>query len=147
MIKRIINIDLDADAVNIGNENTPAQIKDKVQFYNGNFIRGNPEKSLYDFTLLVGIVCPLTNESAKKVLQCVYKQMASRGTIAVSSSSYKMLRDDPICNITIQLCSKWSLNFRTYDDLYNVLKGAGFKNIEILYEPSAYNLIGIGTKE
>lgn len=146
-IKRIINIDLEADVVKIGNENIPEQIKNKVQFYRTNFLKGNPENSLYDFALLVGIICPLSDESAEKVLRIVYGQMSSKGTIAVSSSSYKMAQDDPICSINIQLCAQWSLNCRTQDRLSKMLQNVGFKNIEILSEPSGYNLIGVGTKE
>jgi len=58
-----------------------------------------------------------------------------------------MHQHDPICNINIQLTAQWALNCRTEDSLFNILKNAGFNRIEILNEPSGYNLVGIGSKE
>jgi len=145
-IRRIINIDIDPDVIEIGNKSIPEKIKDKVTFYNANLVKGNPERQPYDFVLMVGIICPLTDDSTERLLQLIYKQMATNGIIAVSTSSHKMYKNDPFCSIGIQICAEWALNCRDEDKLYTTLKNTGFKDIEIQQEPSGYNLIGIGTK-
>lgn len=146
-VRKVVNIDADKDVIEIGRKELPEELTDKVEFYRGNFLKGNPEGVPYDFCLLVGIICPLTDKSAELLLSIVHDQMASGGTIAVSSSSYKMADHDPICSINIQLSAQWALNCRTEDQLYSILKNVGFKNVEVLYEPSGYNLIGIGSKQ
>lgn len=146
LIRRVINIDTDKDAIAIGQQEVPNSIADKVAYYNGSLLDDNPEGDLYDFCLLIGVICPLTDKSAELLLSRIYQQMAKEGQIAVSSSSYKMRQDDPLCSINIQLTAHWALNCRTKDALYNILKNSGFSNIEILSEPSGYNFVGIGSK-
>lgn len=147
LVRRVINVDTDQDAIKIGIRELPKDIAEKVAFYEGNLLKENPEGEKYDFCLLVGVICPLTDESAELLLGQIYQQMAEGGHIAVSSSSYKMHRHDPICSINIQLTSHWALNCRTEETLFRLLKNAGFCNIEVLTEPSGYNLIGIGAKK
>ena len=145
-ISRVISIDSDGEAIQHGLREMPDQLEGKIKLYEGNFLRGNPEGEKYDLCLLVGVICPLTNESSIYLLSQVRKQMAEKATIAVSSSSFRMHHHDPLCSFNIQLTSQWALNCRTEDDLYGVLSDAGFERIEILREPSGFNYIGIGTK-
>jgi len=146
-ISRIINIDLDLNAINIGKNLIPNVIKDKVSFYNMNFIKNNPENVLYNLALLIGIICPLTDESAINLLKNVYNHISYNGFILVSSSSAKMSKHDPFCSFNIQLCAKWALNCRSEECLKTVLEKSGFCDIEILSEPSGYNLVGVGRKK
>ena len=65
--------------------------------------------------------------------------------ITGENMSVEMTAEDPIC-INIQLCAQWSLNCGTQDRISKISQNIGFTRIEILSEPSGYNLIGIGTK-
>lgn len=144
-IARVINIDMDKDAIRLGRAGVPEHLADKIRFYRKNFLRGNPEGTPYDLAIMVGIICPLTNKSAVSVLRTVRDQMAPGAAVIVSSSSHKMRDYDPICSINIQLCAEWALNCRTESDLITVLSDAGYTDIEILGDPSGYNLIAIAT--
>ena len=145
-ISRVINLDSDGEAIQHGMRETPDEIAGKMKFYEGSFLKGNPEGEKYDLCLLVGVICPLANESSVYLLSQVRKQMSEKATIAVSSSSFRMHHHDPLCSFNIQLTSQWALNCRTEDDLYGILSDAGFGRIEIFSEPSGFNYIGIGTK-
>jgi len=76
-----------------------------------------------------------------------HSQTSDNGFILVSSSSHKMEKHDPFCSFNIQLCAEWALNCRSMDNLKTVMEKAGFCDIEILSEPSGFNLIGVGKKK
>jgi hypothetical protein len=146
MIKRVVNLDIDEDAISYGRKEIPIELKEKVAFYNCNLACSNPEGNSYDLVLLIGIICPLTDESAIRLLRIVNKNMAKKSSIIVSTSSTKMRSDDPLGSINIQITAQWALNCRNEQQLVNLLSESGFSNIEVLREPLGYNLIAVGSK-
>ena len=145
-IKRIVHVDIDPEVVRAGNDSVPESLTKKVRFYNANLVKGNPEKEPYDFVLMVGIICPLDDNSTKRLLALVRRQLVPGGIVAVSTSSHKMEKHDPFCSVGIQVCADWALNCRNEGQLFLTMRDSGFVDIEIHREPSGYNLIGIGKK-
>lgn len=139
-------IESDKEAVRIGKIIADKMgLKDRVRFYEGNLTK-HPIENEYDIGLMIGIICPLPDDAAVKVISKVKKNMAEEGTIIVSSSGKLMGDEDPLNRFLAEYTTDWFLNFRTDARMKRIGRKAGLRNIRVDAEPMDYNKLLIGEK-
>ena len=97
----------------------------------------------YDIGFMVGIICPLPDYLASKVMSKVKKNLVEDGLLIVSSSAKMMGEEDPLSRFLAEYTTAWFLNFRTNKGMSLVGKDAGYKVLDVIHEPMDYNKIVI----
>jgi hypothetical protein len=113
------------------------QLTDRVRFIEADFTKVSRES--YDIGLMIGIICPLTDTLARRVLKRVATMIVPGGLLLISSSSEKMEMDDPLCRFLIEYSADWFLQFRDAARMDAVITSAGLNIIDSATEPSGFN--------
>jgi hypothetical protein len=146
-IEKVLNYDITTKATNLGERITEYCEKQKI--LNPGVTKYIPEnltssKEEGDLIVLIGIICGLNDRYARILLSQAKRSLKNDGKLIVSSSNYHMRDTDPLSNFMIQkigsnsdVSKGWSLNFRTRDQMEDLLKSAGFNEINI-YDDANY---------
>jgi hypothetical protein len=120
---------------------TEKGLLDKVNFLQQDLTKVD---QMYDIGLLVGVICPLPDPIAKRVLRSVRKNIIpERGRLIVSSSSDKMEISDPLSRWLIEYSANWFLQFRTAERMKEVLESGDLQVLNNTQEPSGYNKLAV----
>jgi chemotaxis methyl-accepting protein methylase len=118
-------------------------LTNKISFHHGDFTKVN--HSNFDIGLLIGIICPLSDSFAKRVMHSIFKRMSKESVLIVSSSSDKM-PEDVVGRFLIEYCADWYLQFRDSSRMEKLAKGVGLEPLEILDEPLKYHKLMVCRK-
>jgi SAM-dependent methyltransferase len=119
-------------------------IQNQVAFYQED-IRSISRKN-YDLGMLVGVICPLPDPLAERVLRALKNNLAPKGRLIVSSSASKMESEDLVGRFLIEYCAGWHLQFRDERRLKKLGEKVGYGVVEVGKEPMDYHKVLIAEK-
>ena len=148
-IQKNMNLDIDTGLLNFGIRITNYlegrnMIPQGLTSYANKNLFFSREKA--DLAVFIGYICSTKDEFASRTLDFIRKTLNKGGQIVVSSSTYHMRNTDPLSSFLIQNLGLqedkemgypddplfgWPLNFRTKEQMKNVLKDAGYKDIKV----------------
>ncbi len=135
--------DLDSLALSEGRKISEAEnLQDRVRFIHQDL--NTIQNGVYDIGLMIGIVCPLPDLIARRVLRNARKYISGEGILLVSSSSDKMEFEDPLSRFLIEYGANWFLQFRNDVRMKNLMESSGYKDVRIEHEPLNHHKIAIG---
>jgi hypothetical protein len=146
-VSKVINYDTDGAAINLG-EKTVKYLEaegylepDTVQYVRKSLTRSVEPA---DLIIKIGVICGLQDPMAKRLIAWNYSLLNEGGKLIISSSNEEMCDRDPLGSFLIQHIGTredpkmgWGLNFRTRDTLFQLLRNAGFSDIQI-YDDANY---------
>jgi len=148
-VGKILNYDINEEALEIGRK-VATYLADQEEIPQDKVFYQN--KSLLDFekngksqlSIIAGVICGLTDKAASTILKRIYRDLEEGGKLVITCANQFMRDKDALANFIIQHIgtyndptNNWGLNFRTKDQLFALLDGAGFVNIEI-YDDANY---------
>jgi SAM-dependent methyltransferase len=144
LVREAINVETDPEAVSLGRRLVEWLVghgrlgETVVSYIEADMLRVRTKAHV---VAMVGVICPLTDAAAVTVLRSARRQLVPRGLLVVSSSNHNMRCTDPLASFLIQhLGSKddplagWGLNFRTQEQLRDLLEKTGFDDIRIWHD-------------
>jgi hypothetical protein len=98
----------------------------------------------YDIGLVVGVICPLPDTIAKRLLKIIRKNIDPKnGSLIVSSSAEKMEHDDPLSRFLIEYAANWYLQFRDNARMEQIGIKTGYTPLELGHEPMNYHKLAV----
>jgi hypothetical protein len=147
-VGKVLNYDTNTGAIQLGRqivaylENQTDELRPGVIEFVEKSMTKSDEPA--DVIIMVGVICGLQDFAAQYLLTQAYNQLNEGGSLIVSSSNHHMEKTDALASFLIQhLGTKedasrgWSLNFRTKEKMEQILRDAGFDEIEI-YSDTEY---------
>jgi hypothetical protein len=117
-------------------------LKNAVRFCKQDFTQLNSNVK-YDIGLMIGIICPLPDKIAYKVMNSVKDSITKDGFLLVSSSSTKMGEAEPVNRFLAEYTANWFLQFRTKERMQKCGDNAGYKVLDVVNEPNDCNKLVI----
>jgi ubiquinone/menaquinone biosynthesis C-methylase UbiE len=135
--------DIDSTALKLGRLFAEKlSFKNTVRFFKQDFtqLKSNVK---YDIGLMIGIICPLPDKIAFKVMNSVKDKISGGGVLLVSSSTTRMGESEPVNRFLAEYTSNWFLQFRTKERMYKCGESAGYKVLDVVNEPNDCNKLVI----
>ena len=137
--------DIDESALSVGRDIARTMgMEDRVNFYPQDLTKIQQRE--YDLGLLIGIICPLEDKTARIVLKAVKRNLSDTAPLIVSSSSDKMRYEDPLSRFLIEYSADWFLEFRDAARMEEVIRSADLAVIENTQESSGFNRLAVCRK-
>jgi chemotaxis methyl-accepting protein methylase len=117
-------------------------LKNAVRFCKQDFtqLKSNVK---YDIGLMIGIICPLPDKIACKVMKSLKDKITKDGFLLVSSSSKLMGEVEPVNRFLAEYTANWFLQFRTKERMQKCGYSAGYKVLDVVNEPNDCNKLMI----
>ena len=101
----------------------------------------------FDIAVLVGVLCPLSEEECAVLLRRVRKYLAVGGVIVATNVTPHMLEDDPFGDFLIGNFANWHLRYKTSEQLKSILAKARLNPIAFQTEDMKYHWVFTAKKE
>jgi len=118
-------------------------LQNRVRFIQADLAALTLTRPTYDIGLMIGIVCPLSDRLARRVIRAVTRTLKPGGLLVVSSSSERMEAGDVLCRFLIEYTAGWFLEFRDDRRMRGLLPRT-MEIVESTAEPSGFNRLAVG---
>lgn len=140
-----IHIDKDRKSLERGKRMAISKgVNHLIEFIEADFLRYKPVKR-FDIILLIGILCPLPNETCISYLRIIKRLLKEDGCLIASNASKKMLKEDPFTCFIMEWTSNWKLVYKDEKDVEQIYRESGYSWKGCFLDSYNFHIMGIGT--